>query len=115
VAWRAPFRIRFPELSWERFGVDSDVVVAVDKLESKPDSAGRQQVVAEELSSAGAPTDGELNDLATALLEQIKGQPGGTHHVQMAQGSNIAQASEGSTATVTVTGRQNEKDEGKNG
>lgn len=32
----------------------------VDKLESKPDSDGRQKVLAEELSAAGAPEDAEL-------------------------------------------------------
>jgi hypothetical protein len=96
----------------KKFGAGSDAVAAVDKLEGKPDSDGRQQVVAEELSAAGAPADAELVDAATALLEQIKGLPDGIHHVQIAQGSNIAQADRGSTATVSVTGWQGAKNEG---
>ena len=80
-------------------GGDSDVVGAVERLESKPDSAGRQQVVVEELSGTDAATDAELVGAATTLLDQIKSHPGGTHHVQMAQGIGIAQADRGSTAT----------------
>ncbi|MEM5295434.1 hypothetical protein VSR82_13930 [Burkholderia sp. JPY481] len=97
----------------KKFGTDSDVVVAVEKLESKPDSAGRQQVMVEELSEAGVPADADLIGVATALLQQIKSQPGGVHHIQVAQGSNIAQASEGGTATVNVTGWQGSKEESK--
>jgi len=97
----------------KKFGGDSDVVAAVDKLEGKPDSAGRQQVVAEELSATGAAADVEVIGAATALLDRIKSQPGGTHHIQIALGRNIAQADRGGTATVSVTGWQGEKDEGK--
>jgi hypothetical protein len=96
----------------KKFGGDSDVVVAVEKLEGKPDSAGRQQVVAEELSATGADADAELLGAATTLLDQIKSQLGGTH-IQIAHGRNIAQADRGSTAIVTVAGWQGEKDEGK--
>lgn len=97
----------------KKFGSDSDVVGAVEKLESKPDSEGRQKVVAEELSAVGADADADLIGVATALLKQIKTQPSGIHHVQVARGSNIAQASEGGTATVNVTGWEGVKGEGK--
>ncbi|MGF6635238.1 hypothetical protein [Paraburkholderia sp. MM6662-R1] len=97
----------------KKFGTDSDVLVAVEKLESKPDSAGRQQVMVEELSEAGVPADADLIGVATALLQQIKSQPGGVHHIQVAQGSNIAQASEGGTATVNVTGWRGGNEESK--
>ncbi|WP_321965430.1 hypothetical protein [Paraburkholderia sp. J7] len=98
----------------KKFGTDSDVVGAVEKLESKPESEGRQKVAEEELSAAGASSDAELIRVATALLDQIKSHPGGTHYAQIAQGSNIAQASEGGTATVKVTGWRGPKDEDKN-
>jgi hypothetical protein len=97
----------------KKFGTDGDVVEAVDRLESKPNSAGRQQVVSEKMSAAGVPADLEILAAATALLEQIKCLPSGTHHVQIAQGSNIAQASEGGSATVNVTSWKDTKDEGK--
>jgi hypothetical protein len=38
-----------------KFGTDSDVVGAVEMLESKPDSAGRQRVLAKELFEAARP------------------------------------------------------------
>jgi len=96
----------------KKFGIGSDVVAALEKLESKPDSAGRQQVMVEELSGTDAATDAELLGAATTLLDQIESQPGGSHHVQMARGVGIAQADRASTATVKVTGWQGEKDEG---
>jgi hypothetical protein len=96
----------------KKFGTESDVVAAVDNLESKPASDGRQKVLAEELSAAGAPADVELVREATALLEQIRTLPGGAHHVQIAHGSNIAQADRGGTATVNVTGWQGAKTKG---
>ncbi|VWD07461.1 hypothetical protein BLA50215_03004 [Burkholderia lata] len=97
----------------KKFGSDSDVVESVEKLERKPDSEGHQRVVAEELSAAGADEDADIIDVATALLQQIKTQPGGIYHVQVAQGSYIAQASEGATATVNVTGWKGTKDGSK--
>jgi hypothetical protein len=42
---------------------------------------------------------------AQALLEQIKTQPGGEGHIQMAQGIGIAQTAQGSIATVTISGK----------
>lgn len=97
------------DLLKKKFGPTSDVAAAVDNLESKPDSDGRQKVLAEELSAAGAPADAELVSVASALLEQIRTMPGNTPHVQMAHGNNIAQADRGGTATVNVTGWQGEK------
>jgi hypothetical protein len=75
----------------KKLGAESDVVVAIDRLESRPDSDGRRQLVAEEMSAARVSTDEELVRAATALLEQIGSQPRGTIAVQTAQGSNIAQ------------------------
>ncbi|TCG04924.1 hypothetical protein BZM27_37505 [Paraburkholderia steynii] len=92
------------ELLKKKFGTESDVVDAVDKLETKPDSDGRQKVLEEELSAAGAPADADIIRVATALLEQIRTLPGGTQPVQIAQGTGIAQAAGNSAATVTFHG-----------
>jgi hypothetical protein len=85
-----------------RFGDDSDVVEAVDKLEQKPDSKGRKQTLQEEVEASGADQDPEVREAAQELLDQVKAQPGGEQHIQNAIGSYIAQADRGSTAAVNV-------------
>ena len=86
----------------QRFGDDSDVVEAVDKLEQKPDSKGRKQTLQEEVEASGADHDPEVREAAQELLDQVKAQPGGEQNIQKARGSYIAQADRGSTATVNV-------------
>ncbi len=85
-----------------RFGEESEVVKAVEQLEKKPDSAGRKASLKEELQSAQADQDADLRQLAQALLEKITAQPNGAQIVQQATGNYIAQANNGSTATVNV-------------
>jgi hypothetical protein len=60
-----------------KFGVDSDLVEAVDKLERKPDSQARQAVLQEEVETAKANQDPELVKVAEALLEKLKDLSGG--------------------------------------
>ncbi len=86
-----------------KFGADSALAGALEGLERNPGSQGRKQTLDEEIAAAKAHEDPELVDLARALLEQIKSQPGGAQHIQNAVGSYIAQADRGATATVTVT------------
>ena len=90
----------------KKIGGNSELVEAVEKLESKPDSAGRQQTVLEEVEASGANQDPDLLAAAEALLEQLKAQPEGERHIQVAQGNFIAQADRGSTASVNVTGQK---------
>ena len=85
-----------------KFGGDSDLVDAVDKLEKKPDSGGRKEVLQEEVAAAKADQDPEILKAAQDLIDQIKDQPGGEQHIQIAIGSYIAQADRGGTATVSV-------------
>ncbi|MGC1246639.1 MAG: hypothetical protein WA865_10555, partial [Spirulinaceae cyanobacterium] len=61
----------------KKFGSESDLVDAVEKLEKKPDSEGRKAMVQEEVETAKANDDTEIVRLAQELLEQIKEQPGG--------------------------------------
>ncbi len=86
-----------------KFGADSGLAGALEGLERNPGSQGRKQTLDEEIAAAKAHQDPELVELARALLEQIKSQPGGAQHIQNAVGSYIAQADRGATATVTVT------------
>ena len=85
-----------------KFGVDSDLVEAVDQLEKKPDSAGRQETLKEEVTAAKADQAPEILKAAQDLLDLIKAQPGGEQHVQTAIGSYIAQADRGGAASVSV-------------
>lgn len=86
-----------------KFGVNSEVVRAVDALDADPKSQGRQMVLREETSRAKVDEDADIRKAAEALLQQLKSQPGGTEHVnnvQTAIGSGIAQAGVNSTAQV---------------
>jgi hypothetical protein len=85
-----------------KFGGDGDLVDAVDKLEKKPDSGGRKEVLQEEVAAAKADQDPEILKAAQDLIDQIKAQPGGEQHIQTAIGNYIAQADRGGTATVSV-------------
>jgi hypothetical protein len=85
-----------------KFGDQSEVVDAVDKLEQKPDSEARKALLQEELEAADADEDDEIRQAAEKVRELIEAQPGGEQHIQHAVGSYIAQADRGSTATVNV-------------
>ena len=84
----------------KRFGSDSDAADAIEKLEARPDSAGRKQTLTEELEAAKADSDPELVSAAQALLALIRTLPEGEKHIQSATGQGIAQADRGSTASV---------------
>jgi hypothetical protein len=85
----------------KKVGNHREVAEAIDKLEAKPDSPGRQQTLSEELQDAKIAADPELVSAAQALLELIKAMPHGEQHIQHAIGTGIAQADRGSTASVT--------------
>ena len=55
-----------------KFGVNSELSEAVEKLEKRPDSEARQGLVAEEVETAGAAKDAELQQLAQDLIEALK-------------------------------------------
>ena len=86
----------------EKFGAAGDLVEAVDKLEKKPDSSARVQLVQEEVVASRANEIPEVLKAAHTLLDQIKDQPGGEQHIQTAIGNCIAQADHDSTATVNI-------------
>jgi hypothetical protein len=85
----------------KKFAGKSDVTEAIDKLQAKPESPGRQQTLAEELKATNASADPELMGAAQSLLELIKALPQGKQHIQNAVGTGIAQADRGSTASLT--------------
>ena len=59
----------------QKFGSESDLVDAVDKLEKKPDSEGRKAMLQEEMEMAKAIADADLVGLAQKLLAAIQEQP----------------------------------------
>lgn len=88
-----------------KFGDSSDAVKALDGLESKPESEGRKRTVSEELAAVKAADDPDLLKAAQTLIEQLKTQPGGERYIQQtAEGNYIAQAAQGSTAAVNISG-----------
>jgi hypothetical protein len=55
-----------------KFGADSDVADAVEGVEKRPDSKGRQATLQEELERAKAAQDPEVVQQAQALLDLLK-------------------------------------------
>jgi hypothetical protein len=87
----------------KKFGHNSEAAQAIEKVEAKPDSDGRKKTLAEELKAVNSASDPELVSAAQTLLDLIQALPQGEKHIQFAQGTGIAQADRGSTATVTMS------------
>jgi hypothetical protein len=58
-----------------KFGADSDVAEAVEKLEQNPDSQARRGVLAEEVTSTGADKDAEIVQAAAQVQAQVQQHP----------------------------------------
>ena len=61
----------------KKFGSESDLVDAVEKLEKRPDSKGRKAMVQEEVEMAKVNDDVEIVQLAQDLLNKLKDEPSG--------------------------------------
>ncbi len=86
----------------KKFGVDSEVVHAVNELEAKPEAAGRKAMLQTEVATVKAEQDQDVLHAAQALLQQIHTLPEGGQHFQIATGNYIAQADRGSSASVSI-------------
>jgi uncharacterized membrane protein YfhO len=82
----------------KKYGEDSDLVEAVNKLESNPESKGRKGVVQEEVEKVQADKDPELVKLAQALLKKLEEQPSGKTNIQqdVSHSQNVAMSGTGS-------------------
>lgn len=58
-----------------KYGEKSDVADAVEKVEAKPDSEGRQKMLAEEVASAGADRDPEVVEAARKVKTEMEAVP----------------------------------------
>ncbi len=85
------------ELITRKFGVSSEVAKAVEGVETKPDSAGRQTTLKEELSTANVAQDQAILQAAQRLLDLIQAHPDGAAHIQQITGNYNVQADRGST------------------
>lgn len=71
----------------KKYGVKSELLEAVDKLEQKPDSKARQSVLQEEVANVKVDQDTELLKIANDLLEKLKELPGAK--ISISQDVNI--------------------------
>jgi hypothetical protein len=79
-----------------KLGAHSEASKAIQTLETKPESPGRQQTLAEEMRSSGATSDEELIQLAQALASAVQGKTTGQ--------ATVYQRVEGDHNLVTGTG-----------
>jgi tetratricopeptide (TPR) repeat protein len=59
-----------------KFGASSDLLDAIERLEKKPVSAGRQEVLMEEIAAVKADRDLELLAITQTLLDGLQAKPG---------------------------------------
>ena len=73
-----------------KYGKKSDLTLAIENVEKKPDSPGRKETLKEEISVAKVNDDPEILKLAEVIIKNIQEIPGGKNIVSQ-----------------TVTGNQN--------
>ena len=71
----------------KKYGVKSELLESVEKLEEKPGSKARQSVVQEEVVNLKADHDSDLVQTANELLEKLKRLPG--VNINISQDVNI--------------------------
>jgi len=71
----------------KKYGIKSELLESVDKLEQKPDSKARQGVLQQEVADAKVDEDSEMLQTANALIEKIKELPGA--NIEILQEVNI--------------------------
>ncbi|NJK67510.1 MAG: hypothetical protein HC941_14150 [Microcoleus sp. SU_5_3] len=79
----------------KKFGSESDLVDAIEKLEKKPDSEARKAAVQEEVETAKVNDDPEIVKLAQDLLNKLKEQPGGQDIINQTQTNTVSEVNVG--------------------
>ena len=85
---------KLKDLLTKRFGAKSDLVLAVNQLEARPESAGRKETLQEEMTVVNAEQDDELLAAAQHVLTLVQPQQAclGKFTIQnnaLVQGQNI--------------------------
>lgn len=86
----------------KRFGQEHALVKAVEAVEARPTSAGRQTTLVEEVKDAGANRDAELITLAELISQLLKEYAKDNTAVQQIITGNYNATSVHGNATVTV-------------
>lgn len=86
----------------KKFGSESDVVDAVEGLEKKPDSKGRQATLQEEIEHTKVNEDSEIVQLAQDLLNKLQDQPQGQQVIQQTV-SNVKYAATSGSGTASIS------------
>ena len=86
----------------KRFGQEHAIVKAVEAVEAKPASAGRQGTLVEEITEAGADQDAELLSLAEHIRKLLKEHAKGNAAVQQIITGDYNATSVHGDASVTV-------------
>ena len=89
----------------KKFSSESEVVNAVEGLEKKPDSKGRQTTLQEEIENAKVNNDVEIVQLAQELLKQLesKKSASGKYNVQFQDKAQGVQVGDRNTQTNTFS------------
>ena len=99
----------------KKFGEESDLVEAVNKLEAKPESKGRKATLQEELEAVKANDDPEIVKLAQNLIEELKEHPEGQQVITQ-NISHVKYAATSGTGTASISNineQEISKDESK--
>ena len=66
----------------KKFGKTNDVIQAIEKLEQKPDSVGRRQILEEEIAASKVGQDSQIMQAAGELIKKLGEQAKGKQVIQ---------------------------------
>jgi len=85
-----------------KFENKNDFIVAIDKLEQKPQSNARQMELQEQIEENNLDKHTDIVELAKKLIDELNKSSDNEKHIMQAKGKFVAQADHGSTANVTI-------------
>ena len=91
----------FKEMLAKKFGARSQVVLAIERLETKPESAIRQEGLAEEIVAVGAEQDSEVLVAAKHLLMLAQPQQAGLGNFTVQNNAKVEGQTIGDHNTIT--------------
>ena len=79
--------ITLKSLLEEKYGEESDLMEALERLELKSDSTERRSALQQAVEASEANQDSEVQEAAEALLKEVLNQPGGAQIIQELTGN----------------------------
>ncbi len=92
---------RLKSLLSQKFGATSDVVQAIDRLEAKPDSTGRKETLAEEVTVVKAQQDQDVLAAAQQILTLLYPQQAGLGKYTIQNNAPVYGQAVGDHPTIT--------------